>query len=292
MRRIDLGGNPPPAMNDVSSAALDRVALAWLHDSAPCRLHIIARAQLTIGRHSSNDICVRLEPLEVAGNRDKTLLISGTHVVCRYLGTRVEIRDVGSANGTVADGRVVEGDQVARVGTGTPVVLAGVLELALEVVPRRPTLVDTGNVLSEAEARDGDDAWQQGNLVGANKPGDFDYVRVRRINNLPELQYVGLYHSAAIGYAQNCLILLPPRSTKSSPRVRVLDIGADVQTDPARILVMDGGLYVERMGRDPVCVDGSELPQSSPVPLKAPSLLSVGELSITVNLLPKGAPTA
>ena len=291
MRRIDLGGIPQAAMKNVSSAALDRVALAWLHEGVSCRAHIIASARLTIGRHSSNDICTRLEPLEAVGNREKTLLISSTHVECRYLGTCVDLRDVGSANGTVAEGRAVAGGHVARVDARMSVVLAGVLELALEVFPRRAAFTDTGNVLGEAESHGGDDAWLQERLVGADKPGNFDYVRVRRINNLPEVQYIGLYHSAAIGYGQNCLIQLTPKTTKSSPRVRVLDVGGDVLTDPARILVIDGGLYLERAGKDLVCVDGSELAQGSPVPLKAPSLLSIGELSITVDLLPKGAPS-
>ena len=284
VRRIDLGVLQPDPDGGSAGRPASRLMFSWRDGQDARQTLVIARTCITLGRRSTSDVCLRLEPGEVAANRDRTLLISGTHLHCRYWGGGVEILDAGSANGTVVNSKSMVAGEPVDVEGELCVSVASVFDLALEVSRRRQTAGDPDGVLKAAPLRRSDTGWLDEHVLGYDHPGMCDYLRIGRLGNLPELQYIALFHSGVIGLGPQSMIRLRGASSKPRPRVRILDVGGPEFGEFARILVKDKGLWIERLGAEDVQWAGNSLGIDAPAPLLGPGTLMVGDSQIEVSV--------
>lgn len=245
---------------------------------------IVAKATVKLGRKSDCDICLRLEPIHLPANRDQTLRISSAHLHCRYLGNCVELLDTGSSNGTMLDGRKLAPGESAVVAGTMNASLAGVMSLSFKAVPRRGGPADTNGVFSSAFSNQDTPQWLQAHLIGNEKPGMCDFLHIKRLNNMSEWEYVVLFHAGRIGPGADALIPLTMPTTKSFARVRVFDVGEQSVNDSAQILVKNGHLWLERIGKNEVLWNDRPLAVNSPAILSDKGSIGIGQIVFNVSI--------
>jgi hypothetical protein len=231
-------------------------------------------AVVEAGRHSAKNICLRLEPTDDAANLEKSRNISSHHLTIRYLGDGVELVDPGSVNGTFIGKEKLAANQPHKVEPGMVVSVAEVLDLEFQPMMRKDAPEDKDGICKKAEANRNDAAWLQSHLIGVDKPGRIDFLRIRRRDNQPEQEYVLLFHSGLIGSEADALIRLEP--SERTPRRRVYDVGGDASLGGARLFVQDGRILIERRGSEPVALAGEPLKIAQPRPIVTPGELIVG----------------
>lgn len=269
MTRFDLGQNEQQApVSSLSETGSSVARITWSHEGREKSLALLTKAFVEVGRRSECDICLRLEPTSEPDNREKTFRISSNHFSLRYLGDCVELIDRGSTNGTFAgSSKRLEPNIPWKIEPGSQVSVAQVLDLAFEVIPRASVPSDTDGIVTQTHDRANEPQWLQEHLVGDDKPGKIAFLKVRRLNNLPDTEYAVLFHSAPIGAGEGSILRTEP-STGSSRRVRAFDFGDAISEDPARLLVRNGQLMIERTGSEEVTMDGTSLQPKTPVALQ------------------------
>lgn len=247
-----------------------RHVVLCLDGPPPVELHLIAADTVVAGRLSTNPVCLRCEPTDDPGNRDRTLLISAAHFELNNREGRVELKDLQSRNGTTVGGTRLAAGAVALILAKTLVNVGGALDLEVEPVGR-------GQV---------EEALEEAHAAGEARPPDHvAFLRVRRINNLPERQYVIIYHSGAIGPHPGALLHLP--ASLARPRgSRGFDFGAAPTEEAAAVVsVADGGLWI-RLGSGEAAVNGNQLSGASV------SFPTHGELRIGPNVIAIRSPAS
>lgn len=268
MPRFDLGDADSESARPTATPPVRRLVVSWSQGGQQQSMILIAQAAVEAGRQSSRDLCLRLEPDSDQANYDKSMKISSHHFSLRYVGNGVQFVDVGSTNGTIMDGKRVEPVSPILIYRKTTVSLANALELELEPVPRLDSPAPTDDLLQAATANAADSAWLQRELIGADKPGMIGFLRINRTNNLPDKQYVLLFHSGSIGSDKDSLIGTLP-SDMTPRRGRAFDLSDSSSSNPARLFVREGAIFIERTGSECVIVCGQSLAQGESTTLKA-----------------------
>jgi hypothetical protein len=136
------------------------------------------------------------------------------------------------------------------------VTVADVLNLQVEFGRRyRPVTIEDDEV-SQIRLKQDDITWLSQHLIGSDRPGILDYLRLRRIDNVPEEEYVLLFGLGSVGHSGTALIPLGPDAT-TKPGVRALDLGDTTPDYPAAFHWADGALRLKCYVADQVHVDGT-----------------------------------
>src|SRR5210317_2091206 len=98
---LDFGQDedaPTPATNPVS-------AFRYFANGSEQKVHLVSGETVSCGRHSGQDICLRVQPTSVEENARKTGMISSEH--CRFnLGSDgITVEDLETTNGTKLAGK-------------------------------------------------------------------------------------------------------------------------------------------------------------------------------------------
>ena len=269
MPRFDFGNTDTGGDQTTARPGnLSKANLAWIENGKHRTLLVMAQAVVKAGRSKSdNDICLRLEPTSDATNEKKTYCISKCHLSLRYLGDGVEITDEGSKLGTfLASKKKLEPNVGLVFDSSLAVSVANVLDLSLVPVPRCEKSPDDASVYAEARRRVTDSDWLQSQFIGEDKLGTVGFLRITRRNNLTEKEYVALFHSGWIGSGEDSLLRV--RGSDALWRGPAFDIpGALAASEPARLVVREGAIWLERTGTDPVQCDNETLERGVPVAL-------------------------
>lgn len=259
MPRFDLGDSDIDSNELAAKAPVRRLVVNWTQDGRSNSMILIAQATVDAGRQSTRDLCLRVEPGTEPANYDKSMKISSHHFSLRYVGTGVQFLDMGSTNGSTLDSKRAEPNSPVLIDRKTTVSLSDVLTLELEPVQRSDGSALGDDLQQAATANAADSAWLQRELIGTDKPGKVSFLRITRTNNLPETEYVLLYHSGKVGSGEDSLLRLP-LTTAAPRRGRAFDVGDSATSDsPARLFVRDGGIWLERTGAAQVIVAGDPL---------------------------------
>jgi hypothetical protein len=200
-----------------------------------------------------------VEPTDGPANREKTFHISINHCMLRYVGDGVQIIDAHSTNGTSLKsvGRLQPGLAVP-VSDGDVIALADALTLQVEFCRRSKPLPPDDSMAAQLDAKKDDAAWLNDHLIGRDKPGILDYVRLRRLDNVPEEEYVLLFGVGNLGHSGAALIRLDPDAA-TQPHVRTLDLGDGVPDDPAGLYWAGNALHVQCNVADQVRINGTAI---------------------------------
>ena len=246
-RSLDFGdsvGNSAQAAKPVS-ASCARVVLVRHYGGRQISTHLLASSVATFGRSSDRDVCLRIEPTDIPINREKTFHISINHCMLRYVGEGVEIIDTHSTNGTSLKsvGRL-QPSLAVPVVDGDVITVADTLALQVELGRRSNPLRATDDLISQIGQNKNDVKWLNEHLVGHREPGVLDYVRLRRIDNHAEEEYVLLFGVGSIDHSGSALIRLEPDAAMKSG-VRAIDLGDTAPEYPAGFHWVSGVLHVQ-----------------------------------------------
>lgn len=248
---VDQSGQAGKALN----TPCPRVVFARYYEGKQISTHLLATTVATFGRSSERDVCLRVEPADTPANREKTFHISINHCILRYVGDGVEIIDTHSTNGTSLKsvGRLQPGLAVP-VSDGDVITLADALALQVEFGRRRNPLRIDDDMASQIRQNKEDAIWLSDHLVGREKPGVLDYVRLRRIDNLAEEEYVLLFGVGSIDHSGTALVPLEP-DVATKPGVRALDLGDTTPDYPAALYWAGKALHLQCNAADQVRIN-------------------------------------
>lgn len=285
MPRFDLGdsdSSSSAAQPTANGSGAQKVAVSWVEGSQQRTALLLIQATAEAGRLSSQDLCLRLEPATDPANYERSKSISKHHFFLRYLGNTVQFIDVGSACGSSMDGKPVQANTPVAVDQKAALCVAEVLDLEVEPVLRADAPAEDNGLFQDAAAHASDPAWLQERLVGADKPGRIAFLRISRKNNLPNQQYILLFHAGWIGSGDDSLLRIPV-SELTPRRKRALDLGVSAVDEPARILVRDGAIWIERTGADDVVMGDQHLDMGQSTALEAGPLM-IGKTTFTLTM--------
>jgi len=237
--------------------------------------HLLPLPVVTFGRESQRNVCLRVEPTSMPENAESTRQISKSHFVLRYLGNRVEVMDAGSSNGTsLRSLGPLSAEVPVAIGDHEQINVAGVLTLDVELVRRRtPQPLDEKTLASITE-RVNEGNWLAHQLVGPEKPGEIEFIRIGRGNNLPEREYVLLFGMGGIGPTTDALIRVgEPASAKS--RSRGLDIGGTSAVCPASLFFDKGLLFLTCSGQERVVLGDRKLGENETCQLRPANVITI-----------------
>jgi hypothetical protein len=109
---------------------------------------------------------------------------------------------------------------------------------------------------AQLDAKKDDVEWLNDHLIGREKPGILDYVRLRRLDNLPEEEYVLLFGVGNIGRSGTPLIPLDADAA-ALPHVRTLDLGDTPPDYPAGVYWAGKALHIHCNLADQVRINGT-----------------------------------
>ena len=248
------------------------------------RITVVMSAVVKMGRNRivptsdcpralTNDIQLRVEPVSEPGNIAKTLRITQTHLTLCCYGDKVILTD-GSTNGTTVNRahKLKQGEEIG-LRHRAPVGVADVLDLDFEVFRSAPsdtaTPLDFSALCSLKDTPDALNAL----LLGYDKDGQIDAVRIRRLENLAgALEHLILIRQARIG---------------SSPYDVIQLCATDVQERHARLLVDRGQLWIECLS-DSACVHVGDLELSTQerAGVVSGDVIMIGDASVTFQADP------
>ena len=240
---------------------MDEASLTGVIEGASHNFLLLTRRQVQLGRDrrpkSSNNICLRMLP-STPVNDEGSFQISRRHTQVSVESNGVYVEDMGSKNGTFVDGvRLGQGERAAVAGAAQ--VRVGALALKVKVFTSAAEL--QAHQLSSAGARVG-----PGGDVGVGSRTNIEAVRIARLNNLPEEQYVLVVKEAKIGRSPGNAIVIPHPS---------------VDEIHARIFFYDGQYWLEDMGSSGgTSIDGRRLEANTVFPLSEGAELTFGRVAL------------
>ena len=222
---------------------------------------------------SKNDVV--LVPMSPEGvNKQLSVRISGHHLQLELTSYGVRVHDCNSFNGTRLDGqRVLPGEPGS---VGTMHVAGRDLEVGQALRLRLTPLLGTAGMPPLAEHM----SQALGAMGGANlrtlaERAGLDALRMQRVDNLPEEEYVMLFRQVAFGSAGGAgSVLELPFPVGEHP--------------PARVFHADDYFYLERLSsRVPVRVSSpgadEQLPERQPMLLRIGQTIEIGENRLRVG---------
>lgn len=282
-RLIDLG--QPDDSSDQNSPCVNlaarKVVLRWEQSTQARTTLVLATPLCTFGRASDRDVCLRIQPVANSENRQKTFQISSLHFQLRYSGEAVELVDSGSSNGTKTKsaGRLSPRASIA-LGFSDEISVADVLTLAVQTVRRTsPVAIEPAVQRRIADASE-DRATLAQVLVGTDKPGSIEFVRLRRVDNYPDEEYVLLFGQGFIDSSDDAMIQLPRKVGTGS---RGLDLGGDDAGPVARLFWLDGDLTIGVLRDGAVRLNDRDLDGGKSVALHPGDVFVADGVSIRVD---------
>jgi hypothetical protein len=176
----------------------------------------------------------------------------------------VEIIDTHSTNGTKVGsvGRLRPGI-AAAVADGDIITVGDALTLQVEFGWRSNPLRIDGETAWEIEQHKDDSEWLNDRLVGRGMPGILNYIRLRRLDNLVEEEYVLLFGMGIVGHFGSPLIPLEGRIAEISDVVPIdpgspSDCSAELYWEGRRFHLRSHVSGQVRVGGTPVPVEQSQ----------------------------------
>jgi hypothetical protein len=290
-RALDLGEPEQPTIQPTLQTGLPArscraVTLVWNRQEKKVTTHVLGKAVASCGRASDRDVCLRVCPTSVPENAEKTRQISSLHILIRYIGDRLQVIDKGSTNGTLlSSAGALQPNIPADLKDGDKITIAEVLSLAVECVARAGDVPLDAKVRQEIASHLEDGDWLTQRLVGPSQPGLLDFARLRRIDNVPEEEYVLLFGVGAVGASDRALITTHAKAV-AGPAVRTLDLGDAAPDYPAAFYWENGALRLRSNVADQVRVNGTAVPAGEQRILGGGETIEVLEQTIQVVAKP------
>ncbi len=241
------------------------------------RIHVIARKRATFGRSRDNDVCLRFLPRSKEhdeGSRG----ISRTHMSLDVVDEGLVLVDEKSAKGVDVDCDPVRGNKTfthidanggRHIDLPSPLSASIVLEMDLTLFgqdPRSPDFradLEWDDVCFEVAGEPASRLWQIARTSG------IEAARLRRLNNLPEEEYVFLYRHARIG-----------RSAKDHA-IALSGLGS-VAAD-LRLLYAGRMFWLHSEGRVAMTLDGERIDGACLVPLAIGQTIGIAGATMRVG---------
>lgn len=280
-RTIDFGeaqGTNGDVLRELAMPARRKLAVRIAEQSRT--VWLLPFALCSFGRSSERDVPLRLQPTTTEENKRTTFQISSHHFDIRYSGEGVTIVDCGSSNGTdlKSAGRLTQ-NKPAELGADDEIKVAGVLSLGVQVGWRKtPTPIEPQ--LKEQIAASGADLVRLSQLlIGHEKPGRVDFVRIRRLDNCPNEEYILLFGQGLIDTAGDAMIQLPKKVGTGS---RGLDLGDDDSGLLAHLSWKGGDLVASVLRDGETRHNGRDLKDGESVALQTGDTFDAGSATISV----------
>jgi len=242
------------------------------------RIHVIARKRATFGRSRENDVCLRFLPRSSAhdeGSRG----ISRTHMALDLTDDGLVLADE-STKGVDVDCDPVKGHKAfthldthgsRHIDLPSPLSADLVLGLDLTIFGHDPEDPDFRSELGwddicfEVAGEPASRLWQVARGCG------IEAARVRRLDNLPDEEYVFLYRHATIGKsARDHAIALP---------------GLGPAVAELRLLYAGRMFWLHSGGRVPLSLDGRRIEGACLIPLALGQSIAIGGTTLRVGKL-------
>jgi S1-C subfamily serine protease len=242
------------------------------------RIHVIAKKRSTFGRQRrpENDVCLRFLPRSTEHD-EGSRAISRTHMALDLTDDGLVLVDEESAKGVDVDCDPVKGEKTftyldahggRHIDLPSPLSSSLSLEMELTVFGRDPDDPDFrsdlkwDDVCFETAGEPASRLWQ------VAKSSGIEAARLRRLNNLPDEEYVFLYRHATLGRSAKDHAIAMPVPDHLKGDLRLIYAG--------RMFWLHSG------GRAEVAVDGEPVSGPCLVPLRFGQCLSIDSLQIHV----------
>jgi len=243
------------------------------------RIHVFAKKRATFGRQrrTENDVCLRFLPRSEQhdeGSRG----ISRTHMALDLSDDGLVLTDEKSAKGIDVDCDPVKGEKTftymdaqggRHLDLPSPLSASLSLEMELAIFGKNPDDPDFRSDLEWDDVCFEITGEQPSRLWQVAKGCGIEAARIRRLNNVPEEEYVFLYRHATIG-----------RSAKDSAIV-ISHLPAALAGD-LRLLYAGRMFWLHSGGRASIVVDGERMTGACLIPLRFGQTLEIDLVPIHV----------
>ena len=243
------------------------------------RIHVFAKKRATFGRQrrTENDVCLRFLPRSEQHD-EGSRAISRTHMALDLSDDGLVLTDEKSAKGIDVDCDPVKEEKTftyldahggRHIDLPSQLSASLSIEMELTIFGRNPddpdfrSDLEWDDVCFEATGEQPSRLWQVARGCG------IEAARIRRLNNLPEEEYVFLYRHATIG-----------RSAKDSAVV-VPHLPAALAGD-LRLLYAGRMFWLHSGGRAKIRVDGEPVPGACLIPLQFGHCLEIDMVPVHV----------
>ena len=271
----DIQGRLPTLVEIAQPSKTDAVTLVC----GGRRIHVFAKKRATFGRQrrTENDICLRFLPRSTEHD-EGSRAISRTHMALDLTDDGLVLVDEKSAKGVDVDCDPVKGERLfthldahggRHLDLPSPLSAALSLEMELTIFGRDPTDPDFRSDLEWDDVCFETTGEQPSRLWQVAKGCGIETARIRRLNNLPDEEYVFLYRHARIGRAaKDSAIVVPHLPAALAGDLRLLYAG--------RMFWLHSG------GRANIVVDGERVTGACVIPLRFGQVLEIDLVPVHV----------
>ncbi len=243
------------------------------------RIHVFAKKRATFGRQrrTENDICLRFLPRSTEHD-EGSRAISRTHMALDLTDDGLVLVDDKSTKGVDVDCDPVKGERLfthldahggRHLDLPSPLSAALWLEMELTIFGRDPADPDFRSDLEWDDVCFETTGEQPSRLWQVSKGCGIEAARIRRLNNLPDEEYVFLYRHAMIGRsAKDSTIVLPHLPGSLAGDLRLLYAG--------RMFWLHSG------GRANIVVDGERVTGACLIPLRFGQVIEIDLVPVHV----------
>ena len=213
-------------------------------DDQECIVRVISGDSISFGRHSGQDVCLRIHPTSNEENARLTSRISGSHFRLNYDTGSIIIEDLNSTNGTSVEDQRLQSESRRKLLHQERIQVADALELSVQMYP------------------------------SAEEHGKVECCLISRVNNLPMKSYLWLIDHAEIGSEQRAAINVP---AKQQAFHGGLDFGNDSSSScVAHLKQASDTLTVASLSKN-VSINGVDLSNGESKPLFVDDKLKLGD---------------
>ncbi len=271
----DIQGRLPTLVEVPQPSKTEAITLV----SGNRRIHVFAKKRATFGRQrrTENDVCLRFLPRSTEHD-EGSRAISRTHMALDLTDDGLVLVDEKSAKGVDVDCDPVKGERVfthldahggRHLDLPSPLSSSLSLEMELTIFGRDPANpefrsdCEWDDVCFETTGEQPSRLWQVAKGCGV------EAARIRRLNNLPEEEYVFLYRHATIG-----------RAAKDSAIV-IQHLPGSLAGD-LRLLYAGRMFWLHSGGRANIAVDGEPVTGACLIPLRFGQVLEIDLVPVHV----------
>jgi len=271
----DIQGRLPTLVEVLQPSKTEAITLV----SGNRRVHVFAKKRATFGRQRrmENDVCLRFLPRSTEHD-EGSRAISRTHMALDLTDDGLVLVDEKSAKGVDVDCDPVKGERVfthldahggRHLDLPSPLSSSLSLEMELTIFGRDPadpdfrSDVEWDDVCFETTGEQPSRLWQVAKGCG------IEAARIRRLNNLPDEEYVFLYRHATIG-----------RAAKDSAIV-IQHLPGSLAGD-LRLLYAGRMFWLHSGGRANIAVDGEPVTGACLIPLRFGQVLEIDLVPVHV----------